>query len=106
MKNMSQIMKQVQQMQEKMKSTQELISKVEMEGISGAGLVKAVINGKNEICKLQIDKSLMSEDISMLEDLIIAAFNDAKNKIDQYTQEEMGKLTGGLPLPAGFQLPF
>ena len=107
MKNLGQIMKQVQDMQTRMSEMQAKLAELEITGASGAGLVSATLNGKGELRRVKIDPSLVKpDDVEMLEDLIVAAVNDAKAKVDERTQSEMGKLTGGLPLPPGFKLPF
>jgi DNA-binding YbaB/EbfC family protein len=97
MKNM---MKQAQELQAKMAEMQSKIQEIDAEGSAGGGLVKVTLNGKGEAKVVQIDASLMKpEDKEVLEDLIVAAMNDAKNKADQKSQEEMRKLTGGMNLP-------
>jgi len=106
MKNLSQMMKQAQEMQGKMQEMQARMEDVEMTGQSGAGLVSVTLNGKGEMRGLKMDASLKDGDIEVIEDLIVAAHNDAKRRVEDYTQEEMGKLTGGLNLPAGMKLPF
>jgi len=107
MKNLSQMMKQAQKMQQKMGEMQEELEKSEVEGTSGGGMVKVTLSGKGEMRALKIDQSLVDpEDVEVLEDLILAAFNDAKNKADAHAAEEMGKLTGGLQLPPGMKMPF
>ena len=107
MKNLGQMMKQVQDMQEKMQSMQELQLAMEVEGSSGAGMVRVTLNGKGEMRSLKIDPSLISGgDAEILEDLIVAAFNAAKGKVEAYAAEEMQKVTEGLPLPPGMKLPF
>jgi len=105
MKNIGQIMKQVQDMQNRMSEVQAKLGDMEMTGASGGGMVQAVMNGKGELKRIKIDPSMLA-DGEVLEDLIVAAVNDAKSKTDAHSQEEMGKLTGGLPLPPGFKLPF
>ena len=107
MKNIGQMMKQAQQMQTKMAEMQEGLGSVEIEGGSGGGLVTVTLNGKGEVRSIKIDPSLANADeIEVLEDLVTAAFNDAKGKVEAYVQDEMAKLTGGLKLPAGMNLPF
>ncbi len=107
MKNLGQMMKQVQDMQARMAEMQEKLLEVEIEGAAGGGMVKATVNGKGTLKTIKIDPSLVNPgETEMLEDLIIAAVNDAKSKADEKLQSEMGKLTGGLPLPPGFKLPF
>ena len=100
------LMKQAQQMQENMQRAQEELARIEVEGQSGAGLVKVVMTCRHDVKKVSIDPSLMGEDRDMLEDLIAAAFNDAVRRAEATTQEKMGGLTAGLPMPPGFKLPF
>ena len=107
MKNLGNLMKQAQQMQAKMAEMQGKMELMEVSGASGGGMVQVLINGKGEMRKLKIDPSLVDpNDIEVLEDLIVAAFNDAKSKVESTMADEMQKLTGGLNLPAGFKLPF
>ena len=107
MKNLGQLMKQAQQMQQKMTEMQQQLETLEMTGVSGGGLVQVTLNGKSELKKLKIDKSLMVPDeAEVVEDLIVAAFNDAKQKVSAHAEAEMHKLTGGLNLPGGMKLPF
>jgi nucleoid-associated protein EbfC len=107
MKNFGQMMKQAQQMQAKMAEMQAQLENVEMTGASGGGMVQVTVGGKGELRKIKIDKSLVDpEEVEVLEDLIIAAFNDAKGRVEQHVAEEMAKLTGGLKLPPGLKLPF
>ena len=107
MKNLGQLMKQAQEMQEKIAEMQNSLVAIEIEGGAGAGLVTIVLNGKGAMQRLKIDPSLVKpEDAEILEDLIIAAHNDAKSKIEMRLQEETQKLMGGLPLPPGMKFPF
>lgn len=107
MKNINQMMKQAQQLQEKMAEMQERMNHVEMEGASGGGMVKVKVNGKGEMKGITIDSALIDpKEVEVLEDLIIAAFNDAKAKVEAHTAEEMGKITGGLNFPGGMKLRF
>ena len=107
MKNINQMMKQAQQLQTQMADMQQKLQQVEMSGMSGGGMVTISINGKGEMKSIKIDPALANaEEVDILEDLIIAAFNDAKAKIDNHTAEEMSKVTGGLNLPGGLKLPF
>lgn len=107
MKNLGNMMKQAQEMQAKMQQMQARLADVEMQGQSGAGMVTVTVNGKGEMKKLKLDKSIVDpEDVEVLEDLILAAFNDAKNKVEQHVSEETSKLMGGLKLPPGIKLPF
>jgi hypothetical protein len=100
-------MKQAQQMQARMQEVQAELEIVEMTGVSGGGLVAVTLNGKGDLRKLKIDPSAMVPDeAEVLEDLIVAAFNDARAKVNAHAEAEMGKLTGGLNLPGGFKLPF
>jgi|TARA_B100001741_G_scaffold241376_1_gene202387 DNA-binding YbaB/EbfC family protein len=101
-----QLMKQAQQMQEKMQKAQEELQNIIVHGESGGGMVKISITCKNEIKKIDIDDSLFSEEKDMFEDLLIAAFNDAIRKADKKTQESMSGMTSGLNLPPGMKLPF
>jgi len=107
MKNLGQMMKQAQQMQERMAELQAKLELVELTGASGGGMVQVTLNGKGEMKKLKLDKSLVDPtEIEVLEDLILAAFNDAKARVGNHVAEEMSKLTGGLQLPPGMKLPF
>ena len=107
MNNMSQIMKQAKVMQEKMAEMQKKIEQTEVEGTSGGGAVKVVINGKHEVKKINIDKSLIDpNECEVLEDLIIAAFNDANKKIAENTNNQLGSISSGMGLPPGMKLPF
>ena len=107
MKNLGQMLKQAQAMQSKMTEMQDKLAAVEVTGASGGGMVKVTLNGKNEMRSVKIDPSLIDPaDAGMLEDLIVAAFNDAKGKVDSFMAEEMAKITGGLQLPPGVKLPF
>ena len=107
MKNLGQLLKQAQEMQEKMAEMQDSLVAIEVEGGAGAGLVTIVRNGKGAMQRLKIDPSLvLPVDAEILEDLIIAAHNDAKSKIEMRLQEETQKLMGGLPLPPGMKFPF
>jgi|TARA_B100001167_G_C16703953_1_gene273078 DNA-binding YbaB/EbfC family protein len=101
------MMDQAKRMQEKMKELQDGLASLEVEGSAGGGLVKIKITGKGEVKKINIDPSLIKpEEAEILEDLLVAAFNDAKKKAEEASAEEMKKLTGGLNLPPGFKLPF
>ncbi len=107
MKNLGQMMKQAQQMQAKLGEMQARMADLEVEGASGGGMVKLTLNGKGDLRKVKIDpQAIDPSDPEMLEDLIVAAFNDAKQKVETTMQDEMGKLTGGLNLPPGLKLPF
>ena len=100
------LMKQAQQMQDNMKKGQEQLASIEVEGQSGAGLVKVVVNCRNDVKRVTIDPSLLADDKDMLEDLVAAAVNDALRKAEQTSQERMAAVTAGLPLPPGFKMPF
>ncbi len=100
------LMKQAQQMQENMQKAQEELAQTEVEGQSGAGLVKVVMTCRHDVKRVAIDPSLLSEDKDMLEDLVAAAFNDAVRRVETTTQEKMAGLTMGMPMPPGFKLPF
>jgi len=107
MVNIGNMMKQAQQLQKKMAEAQDKLNEIEVEGSSGGGLVKVTATAKGNFKTISIDDSLMKNDEKeMLEDLIIAAINDAKQKGENAAQEEMKSLTGGLPLPPGIKLPF
>jgi nucleoid-associated protein EbfC len=100
------LMQQAQKMQENMKRLQDELANAEVEGQSGAGLVKVVLTCKHQVRRVHIDPSLLGDDRDMLEDLVAAAFNDASRRAEELTQQKMGALTSGLPLPPGFKLPF
>jgi hypothetical protein len=100
------LMKQAQQMQDNMRKMQEQLATVEVEGQSGAGLVKVVMTCRHDVKRVTIDPSLLGDDKDMLEDLVAAAFNDAVRRAEATTQERMAGLTAGLPMPPGFKLPF
>ena len=107
MKNLGQMMKQAQQMQTRMSEMQEEMEAHQVEGASGGGLVVVRVNGKFDVRGVSIDPSIIDPaDPEMLEDLVAAAINDAKIKIDAFKQEKISEMTGGLPLPPGFKLPF
>ena len=100
------LMKQAQQMQDNLKRAQDELALVEVEGVSGAGLVKVQMTCKHEVKRVTIDPSLLVDDKDMLEDLVAAAFNDGIRRAEAVSQEKMGKLTAGMPLPPGMKLPF
>ncbi len=107
MVNIGNMMKQAQELQKKMSEAQEKLKSIEVEGVSGGGMVKVVASAKGEIKKIILDESLFKpDDKEITEDLIVAAVNDAKQKGENAAQEEMKSLTGGLPLPPGMKLPF
>ena len=107
MKNLGQMLKQAQEMQARMTELQTQLAAVEMTGAAGGGMIQLTLNGKGDMKKIKIDKSLAApEEVEVLEDLIIAAFNDARAKVSAHAEQEMQKLTGGLQLPGGLKLPF
>ncbi|MCL6608065.1 MAG: YbaB/EbfC family nucleoid-associated protein [Geminicoccaceae bacterium] len=107
MKNISNMLKEAQKLQQRMVEMQQRLAETEMTGQAGGGLVTVVLNGKGEMKKVSIDKSLVDpNEVEILEDLIVAAANDAKAKIEAHVAAEMQKMTGGLPLPPGMKLPF
>tara|TARA_B100000530_G_C15521312_1_gene314709 strand:+ start:14 stop:337 length:324 start_codon:yes stop_codon:yes gene_type:complete len=107
MNNFNNMMKQAQELQNKMSEAQKKVEQLEAEGSSGGGLIKIIIDGKNLVKSVHIDDSLInSEEKEILEDLIVAAFNDAKEKIQKRISDEMSSITGGIKLPPGIKLPF
>jgi DNA-binding YbaB/EbfC family protein len=100
------LMKQAQAMQDNLKKAQDELANIEVEGQSGAGLVKVVMTCKNEVRRVTIDPSLLADDKDMLEDLVAAAFNDAARRAEATSAEKMGKLTQGMPMPPGMKFPF
>ena len=100
------LMRQAQQMQENMKKLQDELALVEVEGQSGAGMVKVTMTCRHDVKRVTIDPSLLADDKEMLEDLVAAAVNDAARKVEAAVQEKMGALAGGLGIPPGFKLPF
>lgn len=100
------LMKQAQAMQENMKKVQDQLAAMEVEGQSGAGLVKVVMTGKHDVRRVSIDPSLLTDDKDMLEDLVAAAVNDAVRRVEATSQEKMGSVTAGMQLPPGMKLPF
>jgi len=107
MTNFNNMMKQAQELQKKMSEAQKKVEELEAEGTSGGGLIKITVDGKNLVKSVKIDESLVSKDeIEILEDLVVAAFNDGKEKIQKKIADEMSSVTGGLQLPPGFKLPF
>jgi nucleoid-associated protein EbfC len=100
------LMKQAQQMQENMKRMQEELATIEVEGQSGAGMVKVTMTCRHDVKRVMIDDSLLKDDKDMLEDLIAAAMNDAVRRVEATTQEKMGGMAAGMGLPAGMKLPF
>jgi hypothetical protein len=106
MADFSDLVSQAKKMQDKMKEAQEALKKIEVEGISGGNAVRVIMNGDGELKKITFDDALLKESKEILEDLIVAAHNDAKSKLKKKTSEEISKVTGGFNLPPGFKLPF
>ena len=104
--NLGNMMKQAQMMQENMRKMQENLASIEVEGQSGAGMVKVTMTCRHDVKRVDIDSSLIGDDKEMLEDLVAAAFNDAVRKVEATTQEKLSALTSGMGLPPGFKLPF
>jgi len=100
------MMQQVQKMQENLQRAQEELARTEVTGEAGAGLVKVTVNGKHEARAVSIDPGLIGGDREMLEDLVVAAINDANNRLAEVTQRRMAEVTQGMPLPPGMKLPF
>ncbi len=100
------MMKQAQKMQADMQKAQEEIANIEVEGQSGGGMVKVLMNGRHEVRRVSLDDSLMEDDKEMIEDLLAAAVNDAVRRIEQTSSEKMSGVTAGMNLPAGMKLPF
>ena len=106
MTDFTDLITQAKKMQEKMKETQEALKKIEVEGISGGNSIRVIMNGDGELKKIYLGESLLKESKEIVEDLIVAAHNDAKSKLKKKTSEEISKITGGVSLPPGFKLPF
>ncbi len=107
MKNLAGLMKQSQQMQSKMAEMQSKLESMELEGEAGAGLVKITLNGKGDMRRIKIDPKVVdASDVEMLEDLIVAAHANARQKLEAVAADEMQKVTGGMQLPPGMKLPF
>lgn len=105
MKDLMGLMKQAQQMQGRMQKMQEELQALEVEGQSGGGMVKVVLNGRGEMQSLRIDPGLIKPgEAEMIEDLVMAAFKDAKGRVEAEMQSKMQEITGGLPMPPGFKL--
>lgn len=103
---MGNMMKQAQQMQERMQKSQEELATIEVTGQSGAGLVKVTMTCNHSVRRVEIDESLMQDDKEMIEDLVAAAINDAVRKVQETTKEKMASVTGGMQMPPGFKMPF
>ena len=106
MTDFTNLITQAKKMQEKIKETQEALKKIEVEGISGGNAIRVIMNGDGELKKVSLDENLLKESKEIVEDLIVAAHNDAKSKLKKKTSEEISKVTGGVNLPPGFKLPF
>ena len=106
MPDFTDLISQAKKMQEKMKETQEALKKIEVEGVSGGKAVSVTMNGDGELKKISLEDTLLKESKEIVEDLIVAAHNDAKSKLKKKTSEEISKVTGGIDLPPGFKLPF
>ena len=107
MNNFNNMIKQAQELQQKMADAQQKVETLKVEGVAGGGIVKVTINGKNNVTSINIDDSVIDKnEKEILEDLIMAAFNDAKEKIQKKIADEMSSVTGGLKLPPGMKLPF
>jgi len=107
MKNLSNMLKQAQELQEKMSEMQEQLARSELDGTAGGGMVTVTLNGKGEMRRVKIDPKLVDpDDVETLEDLIVAATNNAKARVEEHVQGEMSKMTGGMNLPPGMKLPF
>ncbi len=104
--DLNELMKKAAEMQEKMQKAQEELANAEVQGESGAGLVKVIMTGRHDVRRVSIDPSLMSEDKEILEDLIAAAMNDAARKIEASNKDQMGGMLSGMGMPAGFKMPF
>lgn len=105
MTDFTDLITQAKKMQEKMKEAQEALKKIEVEGISGGSAVRVIMNGDGELKKISLDESLLKESKEIIEDLIVAAHNDAKSNLKKKTSEEISKVTGGVNLPPGFKFP-
>ena len=106
MPDFTDLISQAKKMQDKMKETQDALKKIEVEGLSGGNSVKVIMNGEGELKKIILGDNLLKETKEIIEDLIVAAHNDAKVKLKKKTSEEISKVTGGINLPPGFKLPF
>ena len=105
MTDFNDLLGQAKKMQEKIKETQDVLKKIEVEGVSGGDAVKIIMNGEGELKKITFNDALYKESKDILEDLIVAAHNDAKLKLKKKTSEEISKVTGGISLPPGFKFP-
>jgi DNA-binding YbaB/EbfC family protein len=107
MVNFNAMLKQAQAMQNKLVEAQKKIEEHSIDGSAAGGMVKVCVSGKGALKSIKIDPSLLTpQDVEVLEDLIVAAYRDAKEKADSYSEHELSSLTGDMPLPGGFKLPF
>jgi nucleoid-associated protein EbfC len=106
MKGLGGLMKQAQEMQEKMQQAQEEVASLEVTGESGAGMVKVIMTGRHDVTSIKISDDLLKEDKEILEDLVAAAVNDAVRKVEVESKDKMSSVTSGIPLPPGFKMPF
>ena len=106
MTDFTDLISQAKKMQEKMKETQDALKKIEVEGVSGGNIVKVIMNGDGELKKISLNDTLLKESKEIVEDLIVAAHNDAKSKLKKKTSEEISKVTGGVSLPPDLNFPF
>lgn len=106
MNGLDDLMKQAQLLQEQMEQAQQALAENEVQGESGAGMVKVTMNGRHDVKRVVIDPSLLADDREMLEDLVAAAVNDAVRRVEEANRSQMSKLSGGITLPEGFKMPF
>jgi DNA-binding YbaB/EbfC family protein len=106
MTDISELMKQAKQMQEKLQAAQQEAALATVEGQAGAGLVRVVMNGKHQVQSIKIDPALLNEDLAVVEDLLAAGVNAAAQKVDENARSSLGDLAGGIKLPEGFKMPF
>ena len=106
MTDFNKILDKAKELEAKMKESQENIKKIRAEGVSGTNSVKVILDGEGEMQNIEISDDILKEEKSIIEDLIVAAHNDAKSKLKKKTSEEISKITGGIDLPPGFKLPF
>ena len=106
MPDFNDLIKKAALMSDKMKETQEALKKIEVEGISGGNAIRVIMNGDGELKKISLDENLLKESKEIVEDLIVAAHNDAKSKLKKISTDEISKVTGEVSLPPGFKLPF
>ncbi|MCW8877397.1 MAG: YbaB/EbfC family nucleoid-associated protein [Kangiellaceae bacterium] len=106
MKGLGGLMKQAQEMQEKMQKAQEEVANLEVTGESGAGMVKVTMTGRHDVTRVDINPELLNDDKEILEDLIAAAINDAVRRVETETKDKMSSVTAGMPIPPGFKMPF